>query len=447
MSMIVRRKATGATRLWGRVSLLSTVLAAGLMVVGVCSTAFASPRSVSSRAASSLSTATSATKGGVITEQDYYTAGDNSEMVAFVKQFEKQNPGYTVKRDVVADATMESQELVEAAAGQLPDLMMMDNPWVGGLAAAGDLVPLNQLGVSTKGLTEGAVAAGSFHGTLFGVGFGNNSLGLFYNKKLLKAAGVTPPTTWAQLVTAAKALTNKKTGVYGLEVAGYNSGGNATWQFLPFFWTAGGDLEHVNDAGGVAALSLYNTLARNGSLPASVVDYQQNDIAEQFQDQKAAMIVIGPWEFADFNSTKGLSWGVTSIPVPHAGMAPVGPLGGEVWVIPKTTPAQEALGLKLLRFLTSPAATYSWASQNGEIASQKSVSAKLIANDPSDRIFAYEIEHAQSRTSEVGLAYPAIDTDLGTAVQAVILGKQTPQAALKAAEVQVQYALQQYGEG
>jgi len=35
-----------------------------------------------------------------------------------------------VKRDVVADATMESQELVEAAAGQLPDLLMMDNPWV-----------------------------------------------------------------------------------------------------------------------------------------------------------------------------------------------------------------------------------------------------------------------------------------------------------------------------
>ncbi len=426
MSMIVQRK---AARRWGRVSVVACVLAATLMVAGVCSTAFASPRAVSSRSASSVAALSKAATGGVITEQDYYTAGDNSEMVAFINQFEKQNPGFTVKRDVVPNGTMESQELVEAAAGQLPDLLMMDNPWVGGLAAAGDLVPLDQLGVNTKGLTEGAIAAGSFHGTQFGIGFGNNSLGLFYNKTLLKAAHVSPPTTWAQLVTAAKALTNKATGVYGLEVAGVDTGGNATWQFLPFFWTAGGDLEHVNDAGGVAALSLYNTLARNGSLPASVVDYDQNAIAQQFQDQKAAMIVIGPWEFADFNATKGLSWGVTSIPVPKAGMSPVGPLGGEVWVIPKTTPAQEALGLKLLRFLTSPASTYSWASQNGEIASQKSVSAKLIANDPSDRIFAYEIEHAQSRTSEVGLAYPAIDTDLGAAVEAVILGKQSPKAA------------------
>ena len=63
-----------------------------------------------------------------------------------------------------------------------------------------------------------------------------------------------------------------------------------------------------------------------------------------------------------------------------------------------------------------------------------------------DRIFAYEIAHAQSRASEVGLAYPSIDTDLGTAIQAVILG-QTLKAALNAAEVEVKYALQQYGEG
>ena len=446
MMKIQRREGSVSKHRGGRVTPVVAVLAAVLMVAGVCSTAFASTRGVSTRSASTASSVATA-KGGVITEQDYYTTGDNTEMVAFIKQFQKANPGFTVKRDFVPPATMESQELVEAAAGQLPDLMMMDNPWVGGLAAAGDLVPLDQLGVSNKGLTEGAIAAGSFHGTQFGIGFGNNSLGLFYNKKLLKAAHVTPPKTWAQLVTAAKALTNKKTGVDGLEVAGFNSGGNATWQFLPFFWTAGGDLEHVNNAGGISALSLYSKLVKDGSMPSSVVNYQQNDIANHFASQKAAMIVIGPWEFGPFNSTKGLSWGVTSIPVPKAGMAPVGPLGGEVWVIPRTTPAQEALGLKLLRFLTSPASTYSWASQNGEIASQKSVSAKLIKNDPSDRIFAYEIEHAQSRTSEVGLAYPAIDTDLGNAIQAVILGKQTPKAAANSAEVQVKYALEQYGEG
>ena len=184
---IQRREGSVSKHRGGRVTPVVAVLAAVLMVAGVCSTAFASTRGVSTRSASTASSVATA-KGGVITEQDYYTTGDNTEMVAFIKQFQKANPGFTVKRDFVPPATMESQELVEAAAGQLPDLMMMDNPWVGGLAAAGDLVPLDQLGVSNKGLTEGAIAAGSFHGTQFGIGFGNNSLGLFYNKKLLKAA-------------------------------------------------------------------------------------------------------------------------------------------------------------------------------------------------------------------------------------------------------------------
>jgi multiple sugar transport system substrate-binding protein len=362
-------------------------------------------------------------------------------MVSFVSQFEKQNRGYTVNRDALPSGNMESEVLTEASAHQLPDLLMMDNPWVPELAAAGDLVPLSSLGVSASGETEGAISAGSYHNVQYGLGFGNNTIGLFYNKKLLAASHVNPPTTWAQLVTASKALT--KNGVYGFEVAAENVPGSAVWQFLPFFWTAGGDLEYVNNAGGVKALTLYAELAKDGSLPASAVDYQQNDIAEQFIDGRAAMIVIGPWEFADFNATKGLDYGIVSIPVPRAGMSPFCPLGGEVWVIPKSTPANEALGLKLLDFLTSPNSTYSWAAANGEVASSKSVSKELLAKVPLDRVFAQEIDHARSRTGEVGTAYPAIETALGTAVQAVILGRESPTKALDVAEVQVKAALAQ----
>jgi multiple sugar transport system substrate-binding protein len=412
-------------------------VAAVMVTLGVAPTAFASPRS----AASSLPTA----KPGVITEQDYYTVGDNTEMVAFVKQFEKQNPGFTVSRDVFPSGSAASQTLTEASAHQLPDLLMMDNPVMPELAAAGDLVPLASLGVTTSGLTEGAVAAGSYKGVQYGLGFGNNSIALFYNKKLLAASHVTPPTTWAQLLTDAKTLT--KNGVAGFEVAADNVPGSAVWQFLPFFWTAGGDLEHVNNAGGIKALTLYQELAKEGALPTSVVDEQQNNTAVDFEGGKAAMIIMGPWELGPFNSTKGLSYGIVPVPVPSAGMSAICPLGGEVWVIPKSTPANEALGLKLLKFLTSPASTFSWASQNGEIASEKSVSAELLAKVPQDRIFAQEIEHAQSRTGEVGLAYSAIETALGTAVQAVILGKATPTAALNTAQAAVKTALAQYHIG
>ena len=414
------------------------VPASAVLLVSVCGpiTATASPRAVTS------SLMLPPAKPGNITEQDYYSSSDGPEMVAFINQFEKQNPGYKVTRSPFPSSSAASQTLTEASAHQLPDLLMMDNPVMPELAASGDLVPLASIGVNTSGLTEGAIAAGSYAGVQYGIGFGNNTIGLFYNKKLLSAAHVTPPVTWAQLVTDAKILT--KNGVAGFEVAAANVPGSAVWQFLPFFWTAGGDLEHVNNAGGVKALTLYEQLAKEGALPTSVVAEQQNNTAVDFMAGKAAMIIMGPWEFAPFNATKGLSYGIAPIPVPSAGMSAEGPLGGEVWVIPKSSPANEALGLKLLEFLTSPANTYSWASQNGEIASQKSVSAELLAKVPQDKIFAGEIEHARSRTGEVGLAYAAIETALGTAVQAVILGKQTPVQALDTAEVAVKVALAQY---
>ncbi len=421
-------------RIKGRATLAASAVA--VLLVSVCGpvTAMASPH----RVAAMLPPA----KPGVITMQDYCTSGDNTEMVAFVNQFEKANHGFTVKRDVFPSANAASQTLTEAASHQLPDLLMMDNPVVPELAAAGDLVPLASLGVNTSSLTEGAIAAGSYKGVQYGLGFGNNTIGLFYNKKLLSAAHVTPPATWAQLVTDAKALTGN--GVAGFEVAADNVPGSAVWQFLPFFWTAGGDLEHVNNAGGIKALTLYQALAKEGALPTSTVNEEQNNTAVDFIGGKAAMIVMGPWELGPFNSTKGLNFGIVPIPVPSMGMSAAAPLGGEVWVIPKSSPANEALGLKLLEFLTSPASTYSWAAQNGEIASQKSVSAELLAKVPQDKIFAQEIEHARSRTGEVGLAYSAIETALGTAVQAVILGKQTPTQALNTAEVGVKAALAQY---
>ncbi len=379
-----------------------------------------------------------------ITEQDYYTAADSTYMTQFLSGFHKANPGYTVSRDVVPNGSLLSKELTEASAGQMPDLMMMDNPWVPSLASAGELMPLSKFGFTSNGLTEGAVAAGTYRGKLYGIGFGNNTIGLFYNKKLLSAAHVTPPRTWAQLAVDAKKLT--KNGVYGYGfAAGTNN--NAAWQFEPYFWTAGGNLTQVNDAGGVKALSFVASLVKDGSAPSAVVNWGQNNVAQEFMDGKLAMIVMGPWEFPDFSAVKGLSYGIVPIPTPSASGHANVPLGGEVFTIPKTTPANEALAAKVLRYLISPQNTLLWAKNNGEVASQRSVANQLIAAVPLDRVFADEIQHAESRVGVVGSAYPAISSALTTAIQEAVLGKVTPSAALTTAETAVKAALAQSKSG
>ena len=102
MMMVQRMKGSEPWRRRGRVTLLATGVAAVTVALGMTPAALASPRF---SAASTLPPA----KPGVITEQDYYTVGDNTEMVAFINQFEKQNPGYTVKRDVFPSGNAASQ--------------------------------------------------------------------------------------------------------------------------------------------------------------------------------------------------------------------------------------------------------------------------------------------------------------------------------------------------
>jgi ABC-type glycerol-3-phosphate transport system substrate-binding protein len=73
-------------------------------------------------------------------------------------------------------------------------------------------------------------------------------MGLLYNKKLFKNAGLLDsagnwqvPADWDEFVAVAKKLTNKKKGIAGFGFMG--NGAEAGWGFLNWVWQAGGDFE------------------------------------------------------------------------------------------------------------------------------------------------------------------------------------------------------------
>ncbi|MDI6783271.1 MAG: extracellular solute-binding protein, partial [bacterium] len=73
-------------------------------------------------------------------------------------------------------------------------------------------------------------------------------MGLFYNKKLFKAAGIVaqngepkPPETWDELVKTAVKLTDRKKNISGFGICAAT--GAAGWYFLNWVWQAGGDFE------------------------------------------------------------------------------------------------------------------------------------------------------------------------------------------------------------
>ena len=196
-----------------------------------------------------------------------------------------------IEREQVPRTQLVPKLLQDAAARSLPDLVLADNPDLQQLASTGGLVSLSANGLSTTGLYPSIVAAGSYQGQTYGIAPGVNDLALYYNKDLFTKAGLTAPTTWAELTADAKALTSGARKGIAFSAAATEEG---SFQFEPFFWSAGANLSNLDSSQAVQALTLWKTLVSDGYASKSVVNWSQSDVEAQFQAGNAAMMVNGP---------------------------------------------------------------------------------------------------------------------------------------------------------
>lgn len=128
------------------------------------------------------------------------------------------------------------------AANSIPDIITPSADLVKAYMAKGLFEPLDdvisQYGASN--LYENPTNDFSYQGVHYGIDFFNDVCGLTYRKDLLQAASVNVPTTWDQLLDAAKALTNTS-GQYGF---GFASGNFpvANWGLYTFMRTNNADI-------------------------------------------------------------------------------------------------------------------------------------------------------------------------------------------------------------
>jgi len=220
-----------------------------------------------------------------LTEEDYFnTPGQISALASYTKHFEATHPGVTVKRQYVPFANLDTKLLTQAVGQDLPNLLAVDNPFVSTMISTRQVVPLSSLaGFSTKGYYPAVIDEGLSNGKYYSYPVaGANSIALIYNIAMLKAAHISPPSTWAQLVADAKSLTTPQH--YGIALT-CEPAEDTTWQWEPFFWTDGGDTTFANiaSAPGVQALSLWDELVTDGSASKACLNWAQTpDASGQF---------------------------------------------------------------------------------------------------------------------------------------------------------------------
>ncbi|KAB8181912.1 sugar ABC transporter substrate-binding protein [Microbispora catharanthi] len=391
--------------------------------------------------ASSAGASQAAAGGGTYTIWDPYPQfDDSSDWVKLLTQCGTQ-AGVTVKRTGYDTTDLTNKALLAAQQGNSPDVLIVDNPVVSTLAEAGVLTSTDETKIDTSTVSPNLLAAGQLGGKTYGIPIGANTLALYYNKGVLKKAGVDAAAVkdWASLTAALEKV--KAAGKKGITFSAIGTE-EGSFQFLPWFWGSGANLTKLDSAEGVAALSLWTDWVKKGYAPTSVINNTQTTSWQEFATGDFAFGENGTWQLANAKKT-GFDYGIIPIPAKDGGTAPA-PTGGEFVTLPvQKDAARYVASQKLVTCLASTGNSYTTDTTLSYIAPTEEVQAKQVEQNAELKVWVEAVKAAKGRTSDnLGTKYPKISEPMWKAMQAALSGSQPPQEALTAAQATAASAVQ-----
>lgn len=344
--------------------------------------------------ATSAAALTSASAQEVTIEYwQYFFQARVDAMEILIENFEAANPNINVEMTHFPYADYRTRTAVAVPAGEGPDIVQLFYGWLNDYIEAGLIQPL-----PTDTFSPAMVEAEFFpmvramerDGAYYALPTAVRSLALFYNQRLLDAAGVEVPTTLEELVAAA-AATTERDGAGNITQVGLTTGMTAQdhhWFREVLIRQFGGepyldDYQTVNydtDAGR-AALGFYLGLEEAGVSQSGFMDEPQ----AAFRGNRAAFHIDGSFRIGALNDSRGLEWGVTELP---AGADGTQSNYSSYWVNAITSSAEgpeyEASVL-FMEYLTSPEAMQIWLDVVGELPARQSVG--MTEENANDDVF------------------------------------------------------------
>ncbi len=347
-----------------------------------------------------------------------------------------QEAGVTLRRTGYETTQLTDKALLAAQQNRSPDILVVDNPDVSTLAAAGALVSAADFGLSTTGIAANLLASGRYQGKAYGTPIGANTLALYYNAAILREAGVTPSSVrdWDSLNQALAQVA--KTGRMGISFSAIGTE-EGTFQFLPWFWGADADLRRLDSPAAERALSLWATWLRKGYAPVAVINNSQTTAWQDFLTGEYAFVENGTWQMQSA-AQSGLSWGVIVLPAENGGTA-ASPVGGEFVTAPvQRDTARYAITRRIIQCLVEGKNALTTDTALNYVAAVPAQQQEQVTTDTRLKPWVQAVHSAQGRTRDlVGTGYRDVSQSLWTAVQAVLTAGRAPQEALSAAQARV----------
>ncbi len=357
----------------------------------------------------------------------YYWDNDQGEILQeYVDKFNEQSEIVSIKASYVPYAEYTQKVLTAAAGGSGPDVLIYGNNETSVLAESGVLGTMTDL-VEEGGLKERilpeVMKSHEYNGEYYGLPIYGNCLALFYNKDMVSE----PPKTWDDLLATAEEVTTSDT--YALAFAAAESE-EGTFQFLPWLWSAGADLDSLDSEEGIAALSLYKELVDEGYASKEVVGWLQQDAMLQFCNGRAAMMVNGPWQMPSIQeNAPDLDYGVSILPARKEGEA-ASILGGESFGV--AVNADKEAAKEFFDWIYGEENYSDFVKELGQLpAEEEMLMDSYYQDDPLKKAFADNLMVAKPRA--YGPDYNEMSKAIQTAITASLSGMKSPEEAMKEA--------------
>lgn len=362
-------------------------------------------------------------------------------MDQLILDFQKENPGITVKQVTFPYADYQTRVVAANLAGKGPDVLQLFYGWTDKFVAGNVLQPLSEKTFPAAKIESDffpIVTAMKRHGAYYGLPTAVRSLALFYNRKLFADAGIAnPPATLDELVTDAQKIAKKDAGG-NLATEGITldmAGQDHQWWREVLVRQFGGvpyndDYTKVtyNQKGGAEALQWYTDLQKKSVVGlAGFMDEGQ----AAFRAGRAGMTIDGTFRLGTFKTIKDFEWGVAELPAGASGVKSNYASYFANGIGAGAKGEKLAAAEKFLAFVSSEKAMQVWLDVVGELPARRA--AALTEANLKNPIYApflraLEYSHTTRFVDEDGQRQVAIDM-----TNRVLLQNQSPADSVAAA--------------
>ncbi|NLJ39093.1 MAG: sugar ABC transporter substrate-binding protein [Candidatus Atribacteria bacterium] len=365
-------------------------------------------------------------------------------------KFKELNPEIDVQFTVFPYNEYRDKLLIAAAAGNPPDISVVDQIWNPEFSAADFIIPLddyvaNSSIVKKENYFSGAWDSALFKGKLYGVPFDVGVWALnYYNKAFFRDAGLDsekPPVTWDEFYEVGQKMTS--TDKWGTALwVGQGDAVQCITDALIF--SNGGSVLNadftecvLDQSTAIEAMKYFKKLQDIN--PPGEVSRTEEDSFQLFTAGKVGMFWYGEWGQDTVNArAPEMDWAIANFPKPANGQS-IGTFGGWNMVIYKNAPNKDA-AWKFIEYWTSKEVNEKVSSltpANVEAAKSFLTNKRKF----SDVIFQ---QLTQALYRPIFPKYPDLAEIQRNATTAILTGEKDVESALKTATEEINALLADY---